>query len=106
MESGVGMNEVTIDELDDWIGQPGVTDVQEKGDAGFVCIYRYMYTHAILSGLERSTYDGRWCYKDYDAAKTALDAWDGKEGTEPSGWHRHPGSGRRRDEHGNETVMF
>lgn len=106
MESGVGMTDVNIDELSSWVGMPGITDVQEKGDAGYVCIQRFLFTHAILAGLTRWGYGDRWCFKDYAAAKAALDAWDGQDGTEPSGWHRHPVSGRRRDEHGNETADF
>jgi hypothetical protein len=35
-----------------------------------------------------------WCYPDQAAAIAAMDAWNG-EG-EPTGWHRHPSSGRRR----------
>jgi hypothetical protein len=100
------MTELAIDEVRGWVDQPGVTDVQQKGDAGFVCINRLMYTHAILADLTHLGYGDRWCYKDYDAARAALDAWDGQDGTEPSGWHRHPNSGRRRDENGHETVAF
>lgn len=80
------------------------TDFQDKGDAGCAAVFPYMYTWAILSGLTRTGHEDRWCYKTYAAAKAALDAWDGRDGTEPTGWHRHPTSGRRRDEHGNETV--
>lgn len=39
-------------------------------------------------------YDDGWCYKDFAVALEALKQWDGTG--EPQGWHRHPGSGRRR----------
>ena len=39
-------------------------------------------------------FEDRWCYHSYDAAKAALDAWDG-EG-KPTGWHRDPASGLKR----------
>lgn len=67
------------------------------------CIMPLLYTHAIISELNAFGYGDRWCYKDYQAAKTALDAWDGTG--EPDGWHRHPPTGRRR-ENGVETVNF
>jgi hypothetical protein len=61
----------------------------------WVAIKRFAYTHAIIIGEigETSGYLDRWCYRTYSDAKTALDAWDGIG--EPSGWHRHPSSGRR-----------
>lgn len=62
----------------------------------YACVYRLLYTHAIITGKIGNTggFDDRWCYENYASAWAALDAWDG-EG-EPSGWHRHPGSGHRR----------
>lgn len=44
-----------------------------------------------------STYDDRWCYHSLEAAIAAADAWDPTIDAEPAGWHRHPTSGRRRD---------
>lgn len=63
---------------------------------GYVaCIYPLLYTHAIILVQVGDTagYCDRWCYHTYEAAKEALDAWQGQP--EPSGWHRHPKSGRR-----------
>lgn len=70
-------------------------DGQIKGEAGIVAIAPLMFTHAIISGVNRFGYEGRWCYKNYAKAKAALDAWDGTG--DPLGWHRHPGTGRRYD---------
>jgi hypothetical protein len=39
-------------------------------------------------------YEDRWCYGDRERAETALRAWSGVG--EPTGWHRHPKTGRRR----------
>lgn len=63
----------------------------------YACIAPFLFTHAIIIGRMRDTgmYEDRWCYESYAKAKEALDAWDG-EG-EPDGWHRHPTSGRRRE---------
>lgn len=72
--------------------------VLPSGDVA--CIYPLMYTHAIIT-LDADPdhalmqYKDRWCFCDYAKAKTALDAWDGTG--EPTGWHRHPATGRRRD---------
>lgn len=37
-----------------------------------------------------------WCYRSEVAAMAALLAWNEAESEEPAGWHRHPGTGRRR----------
>lgn len=77
-------------------------DAQLKGEAGVVAITRLMYTHAILAEIHPWGYERRWCYHSYDAARAALDAWDGTG--EPDGWHRDPVTGRRRDLDGRVYV--
>lgn len=84
----------------------GYTDIVRKGDAGICCVVRYMFTYAILSDLNRCGYEGRWCFSSYEKALAALDAWSGADGTEPTGWHRHPDTGRRRDPDGREYVEW
>jgi hypothetical protein len=81
----------------------GYSDVRELGDAGWVAIRPLMFTHAIVSGITEMSHADRWCYKTYQAAKAALDAWDGSD--EPKGWHRHPTTGRRFDENGVMSVQ-
>jgi hypothetical protein len=78
-------------------------DARIIGDRYFA-IYPLLFTHAIITGRvgDRFSYEDRWCYHTYAAAKIALDAWNG-EG-EPEGWHRHPDTGRRRDENGREYI--
>lgn len=68
-------------------------DAQFKGEAGIVAIARFIFTHAIISQVNLSGYEDRWCYHTYEKAKAALDAWDGTG--EPRGWHRHPNTDRR-----------
>lgn len=68
---------------------------QFKGEAGPCAIMPLMFTHAIISEINRYGYGNRWCYSSYAKAKAAFDAWDGT--ADPLGWHRHPGSGRRYD---------
>lgn len=73
----------------------GYTDLRVFPNGRDACIWRLAYTFAILTGITWSSYEDRWCYSSYEKAKAALDAWDG-EG-EPQGWHRHPSTGRRRE---------
>ena len=61
-------------------------------------VTRLLFTYAILADLTRWGYGDRWCFETEAKAVAALDAWNGEEGTEPQGWHRHPPSGRRRDD--------
>jgi hypothetical protein len=97
---------MTDEELIALAAENGYVDAQVKGDAGIVVINKFMFTWAILSGLTSYGYEGRWCYTSYEAAKAALDAWDGADGSEPRGWHRHPDSGRRHDDAGNQWINF
>jgi hypothetical protein len=66
-------------------------------DRTYAAIMPLIYTHAIITGRigDDACYDDRWCYHGREAAIAALRAWDGTG--EPDGWHRHPGTGRRRD---------
>jgi hypothetical protein len=61
----------------------------------YAAIYPKAYTHAIVTARIGDHYgiDTSWCYSARAEAKAALDAWDGSG--EPTGWIRHPDSGRR-----------
>ena len=87
----------------------GYTDLKPiQGDTRYAGLYQFMFTSAIIIGKmgDMFSYEDRWCYHSYSDAKAALDAWNGEEGTEPTGWHRHPISGRRvSEETGKEYVM-
>lgn len=74
------------------------------GEHGVVGLHPLLFTCAILSELTPWGYGDRWCYHTYEAAKAAYDAWDGTG--EPTGWHRHPKSGRRFDENGKMEVYL
>jgi len=66
-------------------------------DGSIICVLQFLFTYAIISGVDHTGYADRWCYHDYDVAKQALDEWVGNwdEMSEPDHWHRHPKSGRR-----------
>jgi hypothetical protein len=61
----------------------------------YAAISPFAYTYGVIVGElgDDDMYLDRWCYHSYAAAKAALDAWDGHG--EPTGWHRHPRTGRR-----------
>jgi hypothetical protein len=70
----------------------------------YACVMPLLFTHAIIVGRigDNNSYEDRWCYGSAEQAIAALDAWDGTG--EPQGWHRHPMTGRRRDESGVEYI--
>ena len=74
------------------------TDLKWVGAAGWAGIRELLFTHAIIVGRvgQMSTYEDRWCYATREKAQAALAAWDGNG--EPDGWHRHPNTGRRRQD--------
>jgi hypothetical protein len=84
----------------------GYMDYREFANGNDACITPLMFTCAILSGIEDWGYTDRWCYESYEKARAALYAWNG-EG-EPQGWHRHPGTGRRREggDPNKETIAW
>lgn len=77
-----------------WRPEDGCTDYVSFPNGRDAMLMRLIFTHAIIADLSSGYYGDRWCYHTYAQAKAALMAWDG-EG-EPTGWHRHPDSGRRR----------
>ncbi|RBB38893.1 hypothetical protein DPV79_16055 [Burkholderia reimsis] len=78
-----------------WRAEDGYTDYRVFPNERDAMICRLMFTFAIIADMTPYAYGERWCYHSYADAKAALDAWDG-EG-EPTGWHRHPDTGRRRE---------
>jgi hypothetical protein len=97
------MNETIDDALIRLAKAEGYTDVRIV-DGDVRGIYRFMFTYAIISGIDRYGYSGRWCYEDYATAIKSLNNWHADE-KEPYGWHRHPDSGRRRP-NGDATKQF
>ncbi len=89
------------------ISQCGYRDVTDMGDGRWAAIFPLMFTHAIVVGKmgDMNGYDDRWCYHNYEAAHAALTEWQERGWEdEPLRWHRHPMTGRRRDENGVETI--
>jgi hypothetical protein len=76
----------------------GYRDPRPLGNGRDAAISPLLFTHAIIVGRigDVLSYDDRWCSHTYEAALSALEAWDGVG--DPAGWHPHPLSGRRRQD--------
>jgi hypothetical protein len=83
--------------------QYGLIEVKSCDNGRLIGIAPFIYTWAIVADLSTVGYEERWCYETLLDAQTAMLDWSG-EG-EPTGWHRHPLSGRRRDKEGMEYVI-
>jgi hypothetical protein len=87
-----------------WLNENGYSDARLISRTQWAALFRFAFTSAIIVGDigDFNGYSDRWCYSSLDKAKAALDAWGGDG--EPTGWHRHPGTGRRVDEEGRTYV--
>lgn len=63
---------------------------------GRICgIHRLMYHWTLHVDIDDIGYADRYCYPTYESALVGLIDWDGVG--DPKGWHRHVGTGRRRN---------
>lgn len=77
----------------------GYRNLEVMPDGRYACLMPLLFTHAIIIGdVDGVGPDDRWCYSSLNAAIVWLLEWKKRdfEG-EPSGWSRHPVSGRRRE---------
>lgn len=72
-----------------------------------VWIMPMIFNHRVGIGstTPNSMLDDAWCYDDFTQALQALNRWDPDIDWEPSGWKRHPMSGRRRPD-GNKHLEY
>jgi hypothetical protein len=70
--------------------------VKKLPDNRYAAIKPLLFHWTLITGQigDIIGYDDRWCYSDRRKAEAALHAWNGDG--EPTGWHRHPATGRRR----------
>lgn len=75
----------------------GYTDYTRFSGGRDAAIAKFAFTYAIISDVTEWGYGDRWCFETYAKARESLDEWKSRDGEgEPSLWHRHPSSGRRR----------
>lgn len=77
---------------------PLCTSVRDLGDGRYACVSRLMFHWTLKVGAvgDEWGYDDRWCYETEGRAIRAMMTWDIETENEPTGWHRHPRTGRRR----------
>lgn len=85
-----------------FLEREGYEDAKELPDGRIAACYRFIFTSAIVVGLDEAGYSDRYCYHTMADARQALDEWDGTG--EPEGWHRHTSTGRRREPDGREWI--
>lgn len=72
-------------------------------DGRWCGVARLLYHWTLHVDIDWTGYADRYCFRHLPDALQALRDWDGT-GDPGDKWHRHPASGRRRDEHGNEWI--
>ena len=97
-----------IDDVSYLINECGYSSVLPIDKRRYAAVNKFMFTTAIIVGKwdDKNTYDDRWCYSDQRSALSGLLDWALVDfAGEPSGWHRHPNTGRRRPD-GDPTQEY
>ena len=82
----------TID--DDW---PGCLYARDLGNGVGLWVVEMIYNDRIVVGpIGALTVDDAWCYDKGGSAVEAAIEWDPAVCKEPSGWKKHPRTGRYR----------
>lgn len=90
----------------------GVTSAMIKviGEDEYVAIKPLLFHWTMIRGslFDVNGYDDRWCYANRTLAEAALAAFPTDAGAdyEPEGWHRHPRTGRRRENADPDAESF
>ncbi|UTU07938.1 hypothetical protein CcrC1_gp252c [Caulobacter phage C1] len=83
-----------------FLRQSGYVLFEDMGNGMWVGIKRLMFHWTMHVGAldDYLEYDDRWCYETEASARAGLSAWKAQNyAGEPSGWHRHPKTSRRRE---------
>lgn len=78
-----------------WVEELGYSSARDVGSAGVCAVRRMLFTGALVVGITRERYSGRYCYETEDAALAALAVWDGR-GSPPGPWIKYKGDGGER----------
>jgi hypothetical protein len=83
----------------------GAVLYRELGDGRSVWVYRMIYTYKLAIGVTGAAgFDNSWCYRNLASATLAFASWNPDEEAEPTGWVRHPHTGRRRFPNGDPAT--
>ena len=84
---------VMIDpQLKEMLNQSGYFQLREIPGHGLCGVCRFIFTVAIVCGINSVGYRYRYCYPDALSANMAYDEWDG-EGHPPGNWIKRKGEG-------------
>lgn len=81
-----------MENLIDLLEIQGYSWLASKPEKGLCGIYSFIFTTAIVAGIDETGYKERWCYPCMADAKEALQQWDGV-GDPPGDWIKHKGFG-------------
>jgi hypothetical protein len=73
------------------------TAIRQLPDGRWCGVHRLMYHWTLHIDIGDFGYEDRYCYNTEAQAYLAMMEWNG-EGDPGHGWHRHPLTGRRRDD--------
>lgn len=79
---------------------PMIVFLEDRDDGTWVSLERLMFHYTIKIGVigDQTGYEDRWCVGDRSNAIASWDEWKSRGwADEPTGWNRHPKSGRRRE---------
>lgn len=77
---------------------PTITHMLDRGDGTCLIVKRLMFHWTLLESTigNEHGYDDRWCYQTEAEALNAAQLYINMGLDEPTGWHRHHATGRRR----------
>lgn len=86
---------------------PTAVEIRDLGDgrAAYLAPLLFHWTIKLVTIGDMFGYDDRWCYQTEILGRRALATWDFPREKEPTGWHRHPSTGRRRTD-GNPAAEY
>jgi hypothetical protein len=86
--------DLEVDAIPEEIAE-GYVDIRALPDGRLIGVFKLFFHWTMHVNIDWSGYEDRYCFATYELAKTAFDEWNGKG--DPAGWHKHVGTGRRRN---------
>lgn len=73
----------------------GYEELCQRGKRGVCGIHAFVFTGALVVGIDQLGYEGRYCYPSMAEASEALAQWDGEKDP-PGNWIKYKGRGGER----------